>query len=119
MAELVEYGLVVLTSSFVVAFSIAGYTSFTTAVSLATQRADYSSYVTLAYAAIEQGNSKAALSFVHTSLWCQDGSLSFGSPGLSASDSLPAGCNFRYQDLNGPHVLLFSFVSGALQLQVS
>jgi hypothetical protein len=119
LAELVEYGLVVLASAFVMVFSIASYTSYASSVSVATQRADYSSYVTLAYAAMERGNSSAGLTLENTTLECHQGSLVFGSPALAVEDSLPVGCQFDYHNLNGPRRLSFSYSNGVLNLEVS
>lgn len=118
MAELVEYGLVVLVSSLVMAFSVVGYGSFASSVSAATQQADYSSYVANAFAAIQQGSSTVTLTLENTTLSCSHGTLLFASPAVSTEDVLPIGCHFEFQDLSGSHRLFFSSSGGTLNLRV-
>ncbi|MDV3277419.1 MAG: hypothetical protein LYZ69_03000 [Nitrososphaerales archaeon] len=118
MVEILEYALVVFASTLVISFSFVNYSAYSASIENATQRADYSSYLTLAYAAIERGSSSGALSLDHASLNCSSGRLEFDSPSFSAGSSLPVGCGFTYTRLIGPHILTFRYSNGYLGLEV-
>lgn len=119
MVEVLEYALVILTSTLVIGFSFSTYSAYTTSITSAGERATYSSVVDLAYAAIEQGSSAANLTLESSSVTCAGGRLVFTSPAYSASSTLPAACDFDYPRLSGPHQLSFAFNAGVLTLGVS
>jgi hypothetical protein len=118
LVELLEYALVVLASTSIIAFSAFSYSSYTSSVELAAQRANYSSYVTLAYVAVERGNSSASLTLVDTSLTCDAGRLGFSSAVLSDDSMLPVLCHFAYLNLAGSHELKFVYRNGFLALEL-
>lgn len=118
MAELLEYALVVLTSTLVVGFSVVSYSGYASSVDSAARRAALSSYVALAFGAVEHGRSSASLTLEDASLSCDSGSLVFRSGALMGGATLPAGCHFSYPDVTGTHTLTFVYSSGVLGLEV-
>lgn len=118
MAELLEYALVVLTSTLVVGFSVVSYSGYTSSVDSAARRAALSSYVALAFGAVEHGGSSASLALDDASLSCDSGTLTFRSGSLTGGAMLPADCHFSYPGVTGTHKLTFVYSSGVLSLEV-
>lgn len=118
MAEILEYALVFLATSLVVAFSFGVYSSYSGALVEEQYRAGFSSLTTVALASIEHGESSVTLSLRNVTLSCHDGYFTFASPSFSASTTLPAACDFAYAVISGTHTFAFSSSGGSIDLEV-
>ncbi|HUI85819.1 MAG TPA: hypothetical protein VLY21_01520 [Nitrososphaerales archaeon] len=118
MAEILEYALVFLVSTLVASFSIGFYSTYTTAVAGSVQRADFSSLVGAAMAAVERGNSSVTLSLDDASVSCSAGLLSYASVSYQGNSTIPTGCNFTDDHVSGTRTLTFIATGGSLRLAV-
>ena len=118
MAEILEYALVFLTTSLVIAFSFGIYSSYSGGLVEAQDRAGFSSLTTVALASIQHGDSSVTLSLGNVTLSCHGGQFSFESQSFSASTYLPAACDFAYAEVSGTHTFAFTSSQGSIELEV-
>lgn len=118
MVEVLEYTLVILASTVVVAFSFGVYANYVSTIDTSTNEAAYSAVVTLAHAAVEHGNATASLALQDATIGCESGNLSYTSPWYSSNSLLPVDCSFHSGELSGLRRLSFAYTDGRLALQV-
>ncbi|HYC11874.1 MAG TPA: hypothetical protein VEC02_04350 [Nitrososphaerales archaeon] len=118
MAEIVEYCLVVLVSSFFVAGSVVTYASFSSFDSELQLRAAFATMAGLASEAIRNGSAGAAVLLPSSTIACAGGSLSLSAGNYTESENVPVSCDFHVSVNQGSHLLQFSDRSAWLFLSV-
>jgi len=118
LVEVLEYALVVLASSILMFFSVGVYSGLASALGPAADEATFASVVALANGAIEHGSASARLDFGNASIACSSGTLTFATADYSQNSSLPVGCSFPPQRVDGVVQLTFEYSAGLLTLRV-
>ncbi|MDE1858414.1 MAG: hypothetical protein KGI26_05055 [Thaumarchaeota archaeon] len=119
MAELLEYCLVFLVSTLLVAGSVATYDSFSGFVTGLKFRLASTSIAGLASEAVAQGRAAAALAVPASSVSCQGGVLTYTSGGMTRQQSVGAACDFAVNVPGGTHTFGFSYGGRLLNMTVT
>jgi hypothetical protein len=119
MAEILEYTLVFLVSTFFVTGSVATYNSFSSWASELQFHEAFSIVSGLVTQALSNGSSRATINLPASTIQCHDGSLTLSTKSSSATKSVLTGCSFSVSLEGGPHTLAFTVSSTQLSLSVT
>lgn len=107
-----------LVSSLFAGASAATYTNYKNLESNVEFASAFSGISALAEQALINGSSRSNLLLPSSIISCSNGTLSLGSAGRTASNSLTVGCDFRAVVSGGIHSISFSYGSSILMLEV-
>lgn len=118
MVELLEYALVVMASTLLVAGSVVVYDGFTAFESGLSLRATFDGVSGLAAEAMANGSATATMTVPSSTIGCHGGTLDVAAGGSALEESIPLGCAFAVPVSAGVHTLEFRDVSSQLELSV-
>jgi uncharacterized protein (UPF0333 family) len=119
MVELVEYALVVMASTLLVAGSAVVYSSFESYEQGLQLRGTFSDVAGVVETALQNGSATSTLSMPASVIGCEQGNLYVSVGPGSISQEIPARCEFVVSVGAGTHIVSFRTVSGQLALAVS
>lgn len=119
MAEVLEYSLVVLVSSFFVAGSAMAYSSYSSFAAGLQFKASSAALMGIANGAYINGTSQGDIVLPASTISCTNGLLIFRTDSHVDQRSLPVECDFSVQVPGGPHLVRFADVSSDLRLTVT
>jgi hypothetical protein len=118
MVEVLEYALVILASTMLAGFALAGASTYSGAVRAMEDRAALSGLSSAAMAAVEHGSAGVSLPLSNSTVGCSGGRLTLTSMYYSGSTLLPEGCGFRFSGLDGVKTFVFTSRGGEVGLEV-
>ena len=119
MVELLEYCLVVMVSTLLVAGSVAVYGDFSSFDSQLALRAEFGAISGGASEAVQNGSARLTTSVPPSSVACEGGVLVVSVAGASLNETLPVGCSFDVVVTGGVHTFTFGVSSETLDLAVT